>query len=455
MAVENIHETLNGLIVNISELKQRKKNARRGDVSLIKESLEVNGQYRPIVVNKKTGEVLAGNHTLRAAKLLGWEKIAATYVEADEDQAARIVLIDNRANDVADYDDLLLSALLKEFGDLAGTGYTEKDLNELLQSLGSEATHEGQTDPDDIPEEPETAITQTGDVWLMGEHRLVCGDSTDQTVIARLMDGATAQLLLTDPPYGVDYSTKAKSLNEYKRGLVNKHKSTDNGVTNEKPISADDLQGAALEDFLIASLGRAAEVLEAGAPVYLFHADWHRPIFQRALSAVGMPMRQNLIWVKQHFAFSRQDYHWRHEPILYGWKEGAAHNWYGGFDKDTVLDETEDISGLTKDELVKLVEFLRAEIETTVIYEDKPHASKLHPTTKPVALLERLIYNSSEYKDIILDIFGGSGSTLIAADRIGRTAYLAELDPVYCDVIVRRWEEHTGKTAHHLPGGKK
>ena len=432
--MENIAETLNDLIVKISTVKHRGKNPRKGDVELIKESLEVNGQYRPIVVNKNTGEVLAGNHTLKAAKALGWKKIAATFVEASEEEAARIVLVDNRANDVATYENTVLVDLLKEFEDLKGTGYSNADITTILQELGADAVQEGETDPDDVPELPEDPTTKLGDVWKLGNHRLICADSTSQEVVEKLMDGRQADLLLTDPPYGVSYSKKANTMND----------------TTHKDILNDDITGNELEAFLTDALGAAIKQLDPGCPAYIFLSDGSRIEFEHALCLNGLPPRQTLIWVKNHFVLGPQDYQWKHEPILYGWKEGAAHRWYGGFDKTTVLDETQDISKMTKDELVEFVKFIRSEIETTIIRHDKPHRSELHPTTKPVGLLEKLINNSSQYGDAVLDIFAGSGSTLIACERLGRHGYMVELDPPYCDVIVKRWEDHTGQIAEQI-----
>jgi len=401
---ENIAETLKDLIIDIKEIKPRGKNPRRGDVETIKESLEVNGQYRPIVVNKKTGEVLAGNHTLKAAKSLGWKKIAATYVEVDEEEAARIVLVDNRANDVATYENTVLVELLKEFEDLKGTGYTNADITSILQELGADAAKEGETDPDDVPEPPEEPTTKPGYIWQLGSHRLICGDSTDDKVVEKLMDGRKADLLLTDPPYGVSYSEKANEL--------------DGG--NRKAIANDGLVGKELNNFLLSAFAVASQNQDGGAPYYCFHPDLTRMEFEASLRSCGLKPRQCLIWVKGQFVIGQQDYQSQHEPILYGWKEGAAHKWYGAFDKSTVIEH------------------------------DRPHKSELHPTTKPVGLLEKLIKNSSQYGDAVLDIFAGSGSTLIACERLGRHGYMVELDPAYCDVIVKRWEDHTGQVAELL-----
>ena len=421
------------LAVPIADLKPYPRNARKGDTAKIAASLDHHGQYRPIVVNRRTNEVLAGNHTMKAAEQLGWTEIAATFVDADPDQAARIVLVDNRANDTAGYDETELAAVLAELGDLSGTGYEPDDLTELLQKLGADFTKEGLNDPDEIPEIPDAAetITNAGDVWTLGDHRLICGDATDQATIDTLMAGEDALLLLTDPPYGVSYV---------------------GGTADKLTIENDDRTGADLEAFLTASIGAAGAALAPGAPAYIFHADTNRVEFQRAMEAAQIPHRQTVIWAKNQFVLGRQDYQWQHEPILYGWREGAAHRWFGDFDKGTLIDELADPAEMSKDDLVALVRFIREQVETTVVHCDRPKRSELHPTTKPVALLERLLNNSSRHGDAVLDPFGGSGSTLIACQRLSRRAFLAELDPSYCDVIVQRWEQHSGDQASREPG---
>lgn len=438
MTTDRIPETLEALAVPIADLKPRKGNPRQGDTGAIRESLETNGQFKPIVVNRRTGEVLAGNHTLKAAIELGWQRIAATYVDATPEQAARIVLADNRTSDLAGYDSQLLLDALRELGDLDGTGYTSEDVSALLRELGAEVVTEGKTDPDQVPSPPAEPTAKPGDLWQLGDHRLTCGDCTDPATLARLMAGRDADLLLTDPPYGVDYADKAAVVNQ--------------GRKKHRDISSDQLAGDALAEFLTAAFTAAAEHLPPGAPAYSFLADTARRDFEAALRAAGIPPRQSLIWRKHHFVLGRQDYQWQHEPILYGWREGGAHRWYGGFDKTTLLEETADAGSMSKDELLALVRFIHDQVATTVLDADKPATSNLHPTTKPVELLERLIHNSSQYADAVLDPFGGSGSTLMACERTGRHAHLAELDPGYCEVIVRRWEEYTGREARRIDG---
>lgn len=423
-----IPETLAELKVPIGDLEHYPGNPRRGDVAALKASLERNGQYRPIVVNRRNQEVLAGNHTLRAARELGWHEIAVTYVDADDDQAARIALVDNRANDVAGYDAQALADLLRSLPDLAGTGYDADALEAVLADLDDQA-RAGQTDPEDIPEPPAETATEPGTVWQLDGHRLICGDATDPATLKRLMDGETADLVVTDPPYNVAYTGK-----------------TEDALT----IQNDEMSAGAFADFLRAAFAAAAAVTRPGGPIYVWHADTETLAFRTALAETGWLHKQTLIWVKQTFVLGRQDYQWQHEPCLYGWRDGAAHRWFGGFDKTTIaLDDADrpDYKALTKPELLEAIADLERQAASTVLREDKPSASEDHPTMKPVRLLVPLVRNSSVQGNRVLDPFAGAGSTLIACEQLDRHARLAEIDPVYCDVIVRRWEEFTGRSA--------
>src|SRR5690606_4665875 len=300
---------LDHLRVPVSSLKFYGKNPRRGSVDTIVESLKVNGQYRPIVVNRRTGEVLAGNHTLKAAIQLGWDEVAATFVDVDDDEAARIVLVDNRANDLADYDVDELLELVRSLDDLAGTGYDLSILDEL------DPDPVALTDPDDVPVEPRVAHSKVGQTWLLGEHRLTIGDSTDPGVLGEALAGGAADLIVTDPPYNVAYQGKTK---------------------DALTIDNDDMADADFAEFLLRAYTAMFDVTIEGGPIYVFHAD-AQLAFRQMLVEAGWLQKQCLIWVKNSFVMSRQDYHWQHEPILYGWKPGAAHRWFGGFTPSTVI----------------------------------------------------------------------------------------------------------------------
>jgi DNA modification methylase len=419
MQSPGIPDTLAHLAVSVDELVPYGTNPRRGDVSLIAESLAVNGQYRPIVVRSGTNEVLAGNHTLLAARELGWQLIAATYVECDDEQARRIVLVDNRANDVAGYDDALLLELLKdaqaaETG-LAGTGFTDADLAALLAGAGDAPA--ALTDVDEpAPLPTKKPFAKEGDVWLLGPHRLLCGDSTDTAAVLDMLDGDRPDAVWTDPPYGVNYV----------------------GGTAEKLTIENDGHDD-LPELLLGAFQTLAAVCRPGAPVYVAHADTERIVFEQSMLEAGLLVRQNLVWVKSSLVMGRSDYHYRHEPILEGevaWDDEPEHG--------PVL------YGFTPGGKGRLgrggPRWFGDNKATTVFEFPKPTRNAEHPTMKPVALIEAQLKNSLPPGGLVLDLFGGSGSTVIAAHHLRSRAALVELDPRYVDAICRRYQEHTGNT---------
>ena len=387
--------------VAIDRLKLYPGNPRRGNVEAIRGSLLENGQYRPIVINRRTMEVLAGNHTLRAAKGLGWSEIAATFVEVDEERAKRIVLADNRTNDLAGYDSAALAELLSELPELSGTGYDEDDLDALLSELGH--AEPGEDDPPPLPAAPSA---RPGELYELGRHRLICGDARERGAYAALLGEERADVLWTDPPFGVGYEGKTEA---------------------RLRIAGDARDGVG--ELLRASFARIDAALSEGAALYVSHPSGAAALpFLEAFVAQGWSLRQTLVWVKDAFVLGRSDYQWRHEAILYGFKPSAgrlgrgAAGWHGG------------------------------DAETTVLEFDRPRASREHPTMKPPALIERCLRNSSRPADVVLDPFAGSGSTLVACERIGRAARLIELDRAYCDVIVARYERLTGERAQRVGG---
>lgn len=375
-------------------------NPRRGNVELIARSLETNGQYRPIVVNAGTLtgrplEVLAGNHTLLAARSLGWESVDCSVIDVDEQRARAIVAADNRLSDLGEYDAQELHALLASLDDLDGTGYLAEDLAALERDL---YPPEPRTDPDDVPELPAEPVSQSGQVWALGDHRLLVGSATDVDAVRGLCGDVAPDCVWTDPPYGVDYVGKTK---------------------DALRIQNDGSTG--LFDLLAAAFGVAANVCRGGAPVYVAHADTERVTFETAMDSAGLVVRQNLIWAKNTMVMGRSDYHYKHEPILYGFTPGGegrlgrgGKRWFG------------DNS------------------QTTVFEFDKPARNAEHPTMKPVALIDAMLANSLPPGGVVLDLFAGSGSTLIAAHGRQSRAFCVELDPRYADVILRRFEAHTG-----------
>lgn len=394
-----IPSTLRKLAVPIASLKPYPRNARRGNVEAVKESLTYHGQYRPIVVRAHTNEVLAGNHTLAAAKELGWQEIAATFVDVDDDEAARINLVDNRANDLAGYDDGALAELLASLPKLDGTGYGQEDLDALLAKV--QGPRAGLTDPDDVPEAPAEPVTKPGDLWLLGEHHLLCGDSTVEAEVGRLMAGAKAYMLWTDPPYGVSYVGKTKDA-----------------------LTLQNDQEEGLEQLLTRAFANATEALIPGAAFYIAHPPGGLSLTFGAIAvAAGWRVHQTLVWVKDSMVLGHTDYHYQHEPILYGWTPGPGRSGRGHHDGTRWYGDHS---------------------QTSVFEVDRPKRSTEHPTAKPVDLIRPHLRNSSRPGEVALDLFAGSGSTLIAAHQERRLAYLMEIDPCYVDVTCRRFQEFTG-----------
>ncbi|MFJ2752666.1 DNA methyltransferase [Streptomyces sp. NPDC087297] len=377
-------------------------NPRRGDVDAIRGSLRRHGQYRSLVV-RDLGEdryvILAGNHTHDALKAEGYATARCEVIECDDDQARRINLADNRLAELGSYDNEALAELLSYLdGDLDGTGYTADDVNALL---GTEEEPAALTDPDDIPAPPAEPKSKLGDVWILGRHRLLVGDSTDVAAVEDMLEGDRCDAMWTDPPYGVDYVGK-----------------TADALTIQNDGAGD------LPELLAGAFATATVALKPGAPVYVAHADTARIIFEGAMRDAGWLVRQNLIWVKNTMVLGRSDYHYRHEPILYGFTDAPAGSGRLGRGGDRWYGDN---------------------AQTTVFEVDKPARNADHPTSKPVDLITAGLRNSCAPDAVVYEPFGGSGSTLIAAHTTGRSARVVELDPRYADVICRRYQEHTGE----------
>lgn len=404
--------------LSVAELQTFERNPRRGDVAAIAASLERRGQYRPIVVNAGTltgrpNEVLAGNHTMLAARRLGWDTIDVSLVDVDAQAAAEIVAADNRLADLGDYDKTDLHDLLASLESLDGTGYLESDLAKLHREL---FPAEPLTDPDDAPAVPEVAVSQLGQVWQLGAHRLLVGSATDVEGVRRLCGGVAPDVVWTDPPYGVDYT---------------------GGTRRKLKIQNDTAVG--LGELLTAAFDVVAAVCRPGAPVYVAHADTKRLVFEQALLDAGLRVRQNLVWVKNSLVMGRSDYQYRHEPIL------AAET---PDDDERALEHDPILYGFTpggEGRLGRSGPWWFGDNKSTTVFEvDKPPRNAEHPTMKPVALIDQMLRNSLPPDGVVLDPFAGSGSTLIAAHARGSRAFCVELDPRYADVILRRFEAHTG-----------
>lgn len=400
---------------SIDDLHPFHANPRIGEIDEIVASLKKHGQYRTIVVNKGTLtgrplEILAGNHTWAAMKKLGWKTIDATVIDVDEKKAASIVLADNRIADLGTYDNKILEELLKSLDDLTGTGWTTNDLLDLSSDEPVMLT-----DPDDCPIIEENPICHSGDIIDLGDSRLYVGDSTDTEHVKKAFSeiADSGDCLWTDPPYGVSYQGKGK----------------------EKLTIANDGKED-LPDLLPSAFRTAAALLTAGAPAYIAYADMNRIVFEKSLLHAGFNLRQNLIWVKNAPVIGWSDYLPKHEPIL--------------FADSPYMDDSSPVlygfsAGKRDGKLGRGGKYWYGDDKQTTVFNfPKPSRNKEHPTMKPVGLIQAMLKNSCPKGGLVIDIFGGSGSTLIAAYGLKMRAFLVELDPKYGDVICRRFEEHTG-----------
>ena len=376
------------------------KNSRthsEAQVAQIAGSIKEFGFNNPVLIDEDNG-IIAGHGRVMAAQKLGLQAVPCIRLAHLSDiQRKAYVIADNRLALNAGWDDQMLTLELQELDgedfDLSLLGFEADELNTLLNPIKET---EGLTDEDEVPEAPEEPKTKLGDIYRLGRHRLMCGDSTSIDAVEKLMDGQLADILITDPPYNVAYEGKTKE-----------------ALTIKNDEMSDDQFRQFLRDAFVA----ADTVMKSGAVFYIWHADLEGYNFRGACKDTNWKVRQCLIWNKDTMVMGRQDYHWKHEPCLYGWKGGAGHLW--ATDRKQV----------------------------TIIECKRPKRNDVHPTMKPVELIEYQLLNNTKGQDIVLDLFGGSGSTMIAAEKNGRTARLMELDPKYCDVIVKRWEDFTGQKA--------
>jgi site-specific DNA-methyltransferase (adenine-specific) len=366
--------------------------------------------FTTAVLVDEDGGIIAGHGRVMAARKLGLASLPVMVAKGwSEAQKRAYVIADNKLALNAGWDNELLALELAELDglgfDVELTGFSDEEIKDLMPV---EVT-EGLTDADDAPAVQENPVTVPGDVWVMGKHRLLCGDSTSVDDLAKLTQGSLVDMWLTDPPYNVAVQGGNHGDPNRKNGLK---------IMNDK-MSDDQFR-----QFLRDAYTAADTVMKPGAVFYIWHADSEGYNFRGAAKDAGWTVRQCLIWKKSSIVMGRQDYQWKHEPCLYGWKDGAGHLWAS--DRK----------------------------QTTIMEFDRPSRNGEHPTMKPVALFEYQLLNNTKGGDIVLDSFGGSGTTLIAAEKNGRTAMIMELDPRYCDVIVKRWQDFTGQKAVHAESGK-
>ena len=369
-------------------------------VAQIAASIREFGFTNPVLVDEDNN-LIAGHGRLLAARKLNMAEVPAITVTGLDDRKRRaLVIADNKIALNSDWDiDALkveLEDLASDFGELMG--FSQDELVELLKQPDS-----GLTADDAVPEAPEQPVTVKGDVWNLGNHRLMCGDSTSIADLETLCENQLVDMWLTDPPYNVAYVGKTKD------ALV---------------IQNDEMGDQDFRQFLVDAYSAADAVMKKGAVFYIWHADSEGYNFRGAAHDIGWQIRQCLIWRKQSMVMGRQDYHWQHEPCLYGWKDGASHLWAS--DRK----------------------------QTTILNFDRPSKNEQHPTMKPVELFVYQMLNNTKGDDLVLDSFVGSGTTVIACEKHGRRARAMEVDPVYCDVTITRWQEYTGKDAIHAETGK-
>ena len=435
----------------------RTHNAR--NIESIKGSLSAFGQQKPIVIDA-ANKVIAGNGTVAAARALGWSDIAVVRTNLNGAEAIAFAIADNRTAELAEWDDAALAATLAALQndptiDYAATGFSEEEIRELCSRANG--TVDGLVDPDDIPLPPDEAITKPGDLWVLGNHRLLCGDSSKPEDVDRLLDGERIHLVNTDPPYNV--KVEPRSNNAIAAGLSSFPPSQSAGTRVQQTVEALDAQGhhhaamrlaghpkilgnvdkklrpkdrplqndflsdAAFAEMLLAWFGNVARVLEPGRSFYIWGGYANIANYPPALAACNMYFSQTIVWVKEHPVLTRKDFMGNHEWAFYGWKHDAGHKFYGP-------SNATDVWSVKKVASQKMV----------------------HLTEKPVELATRAIQYSSLVGENVLDLFGGSGSTLIACEQTQRRAFLMEIDALYCDVAMQRWENFTGRKAERVPG---
>ena len=386
--------------VDIEKVIPYAKNPRKNKEAVAKVSASIKefGWRQPIVVDKDY-VIIAGHTRLMAARSLALAKVPI-HIASDltKAQVKAYRIADNRVGEEAEWDHDLLKLELEDLGsmdiDLSLLGFDPNELDDLLLDTDGLPSEEDNQIPDEVK-----SICKPGDIWLLGDHRICCGDATAREFYERLLEGKQVDMVLTDPPYNVNYQGK-----------------NDKGLT----IQNDKMKDGDFRAFLSKVYVNLFVSMKEGAPIYVFHSDMEDHNFKEALMDAGLKIAQCLIWKKNQKTFGRRDYNWKHEPILYGWKEGAAHPWYSD------------------------------RCQTSIVEFDNPPTSAEHPTMKPVEMLTYFLGNSSKKGDLVWDSFLGSGSTLIACERIGRRCAGLEIDPHYCDVIIKRWEDLTGKKAERM-----
>ena len=408
--------------IPIEQLKPYGKNAKihtQEQIEQIKNSIREFGMNDPIGIWGKDNLIVEGHGRLQACKELGMKEVPVIRIDDLTDEQRRAyTLVHNQTT--------------------MNTGFDLDVLNEELENLSIDMTEYGFDsiseedveleedgfDFDDDGEPKKEAKSKRGQIYKLGNSILMCGDSTNADDVGKLMNGNVADMVVTDPPYNVAIQNS-------------------DGMT----IENDDLNNEQFNQFLHGAFANLSASLKPGGAFYIWYASLKHINFEQACIDNGLSVREQLIWVKNAMVLGRKDYQWRHEPCLYGWKEGDGHYFIYDRTQTSVFEKPADFDKMSKDDMVKLLKKIYSEVPSTIIHEDKPTHNNIHPTMKPVNLIARLIKNSSEKGDSVLDLFGGSGTTLIVCEELGRKCYMMEYDPIYVDAIIERYEQYTGKKA--------
>lgn len=409
-------------VVSIDTIKEYSLNAKehpKEQIEQIKKSIQEFGNNDPIAIDSN-GEIIEGHGRYIALKELGYKEVEVIRLgHLTEQQKKAYRLIHNKLTMNSEFN---LELLEQELAELQTLDMQEFGFD-FVSDFMAEIKDVDEFDIDEAVEQAEEqSRTQEGDLWRLGSHYLLCGDSTINSDIKTLLNGREADLLLTDPPYNVNVSN-----------------------AEGKTIANDNMGDLEFYEFLKDVFSVADKNLKDGGAFYIWHGESEGLNFRKACEYVGWNVKQCLIWVKNSITLGRQDYQWKHEPCLYGWKSGAGHYFIKNRKQPTVIDNSIDIEMMSLEELREYIKELQE--PNSILYEDKPLKNSEHPTMKPVRLMKKQIKNSTKKGEIVLELFGGSGSTLLACEELGRVCYANELSPVYCDVIINRWEQLTGEKA--------
>ena len=413
----------------INDIKPYKNNAKihtPEQIEQIKASIEQFGMNDPIGVWGKDNIIVEGHGRLMACQELGMTEVPVIRLdELTDEQRRAYTLAHNQLTMNTGFD---LDILNQELADIS-IDMQEFGFEEITEDDNDIEIEDDNYEVQDFEEQPKAKL---GDIYKLGNHVLMCGDSTSPEDVSRLIGNNEMDLIVTDPPYNVNYG----NINDTVYG-----KERHNG----RAIENDNMDRDSFYNFLLQAFKNAFDHTKLGGAFYVWYASKSVVEFQTALENAGFQVKQELIWCKNSFTLGRQDYQWKHEPCLYGWKEGAGHYFIDSRRKTTVIEDQLDFDNLKKEEAIELLKEIYAEeIPTTVMHEDKPLINDLHPTMKPLRLIGRLVNNSSRKGENVLDLFGGSGSTLITCEQLDRKCYMMEYDPKYVDVIIDRWETLTG-----------